>query len=327
MKIRVLIVTAFILFGTLGGGLCEDAAYYYGMLDASIPNLYQEIMSARSFSEIGNTGPVEKYYAGDKIRLQPILTDLHVPQGWVKYYAAYFEGDKLYIAKKSSGNQIVFEAYKGESEIPYYDTGYFYGGTWTPNAYYLGLGDSFEVSNRTFIFGITPNTVKSIEEFTGSFYGEWIRFKKPSATDLYPPPPTPDTDTDTDTDQETIDKAVLCFLIGGSFVEDKCIGSIPTNCQYYNEYAGTVCLYSGGTWANKICTGGDAAKRNLYGSFFCAVSGGTWMNGQCVESGCTGGESCCKIVQVFSFLNDESSGNTDAWTMSEIQNLLNNNCQ
>jgi len=160
MKARTLcLIMMIMVFGLANMAIAEQ---YLVLPSTPIQNLYQEILSAQSFSNLAaQGGATQSYSSGDKVRFQPILTNINIAPGNVKYYAGYTEGDKIYLAQKGPDGNIIFKALGKETEIPYYDTDYFYGGTWTPDAYFELLGDSFGISGKTFIFGIAPSSVKA----------------------------------------------------------------------------------------------------------------------------------------------------------------------
>jgi len=255
----------------------------YAVSTASIQNLYQEILSAKSFSSLAaQGGATERYSSGDKVRFQPILTNINIAPGNVKYYAGYTEGDKIYLAQKGADGNIIFKALGKETEIPYYDTDYFYGGTWTPDAYFELLGDSFGISGKTFIFGIAPSSVKTVADFTQKFYGQWISLTKGSTvTPTDPQNPDPGNQTGSFTITACASEQVLCNFGGGRWMIDMtCSGKEITLDQCQEK----ICTVSGGKWTNKQCTGAAEANLKANDSLFCAFSGGKFSDNKCIAT-------------------------------------------
>lgn len=259
--------------------------------DPYLPNLYQRIIIAKPFTDI--TSFTEKYYPGDKVRFQPILLNINIPPGMVKCYAAYVEGDKIYIARQISNN-IVFAPYNGEREIPYYEIESYQGGSWTPSAYYLGLGESLRVAGKTFIFGIAPVSVNSVDSFVKGFYGEWIRLTTTdyddSASSWSTTPITIDTciETGTCTDPitETTDcedtEVLRCYFGGSTYANGVCADKTKLmSCQDYEKF---LCSMGSGKWENSQCSGLTWQGREAYESLFCMFAGGHWSNGKCLKT-------------------------------------------
>jgi len=265
MKARTLcLIMMIMVFGLANMAIAEQ---YLVLPSTPIQNLYQEILSAQSFSNLAaQGGATQSYSSGDKVRFQPILTNINIAPGNVKYYAGYTEGDKIYLAQKGPDGNIIFKALGKETEIPYYDTDYFYGGTWTPDAYFELLGDSFAISGRTFIFGIAPSSVKSFQDFTEKFYGQWISLTKGSTVTPSDNGTTTEPGTGTSSTTNKPTDQMLCFLGGGQWMADmKCVGGQTVSSEKY-------CTLIGGKWENNQCTNSANSREPL----FCAFSGGSW---------------------------------------------------
>jgi len=137
---------------------------------------YTTSLTAKSFNTLASQGPtIDSTYSQSVITLQPHVSGVTLTQGTeIKYYAAYTDSTGLYFATQSSQ----FQKWDGKAtEFPYYKTGTFDGVNQSVTAYDT-LGQ-FTINDKTFVFGVAPDSVNSIQEFVDHFQGVWLKFPKP----------------------------------------------------------------------------------------------------------------------------------------------------
>jgi len=175
--VLVAIAIAVAMFGFSSISSAADTTYYGASL-------------AKSFDELAASGARQIEFSGSKFRLAPILAGMPYSASNVKCYAMYTEGNTLYVARRVSG-KLLFLPYNGEPYAPYYDIVSFDGNSWTPDAFdYLGAS-GVSVAGKSFVFGIAPETIVTLDEFIKTFSGDWISFVTPtSSTDTTSNPDT-----------------------------------------------------------------------------------------------------------------------------------------
>lgn len=171
MRAKTLVLTAIVIaiaiFGISSITLADDTTYY----GASLARNWTGICDG-GVTEVTNTNTTATTF-----KLQPILAGIPIPAGNVRCYAAYIQGDTLYLAQRVGG-MLVFMPYNPEvPSIPYYDVSYFDGNSWTPTAFDAYMPNGTSVSGKTFIFGIAPIDTYTISDFVEKFYGDWVIFK------------------------------------------------------------------------------------------------------------------------------------------------------
>ena len=166
--VLVAIAIAVAMFGFSSISSAADTTYYGASL-------------AKSFDELAASGARQIEFSGSKFRLAPILAGMPYSASNVKCYAMYTEGNTLYVARRVSG-KLLFLPYNGEPYAPYYDIVSFDGNSWTPDAFdYLGAS-GVSVAGKSFVFGIAPETIVTLDEFIKTFSGDWISFVTPTSS-------------------------------------------------------------------------------------------------------------------------------------------------
>lgn len=167
-SVLVAIAIAVAMFGFSSISSAADTTYYGASL-------------AKSFDDLAASGARQVEFSGTQFRLAPILAGMPYSASKVKCYAMYTEGNTLYVARRVGG-QLLFLPYNGEPYAPYYDIVSFDGNSWTPDAFdYLGAS-GVSVAGKSFVFGIAPETIVTLDEFIKTFSGDWIKFVTPTAS-------------------------------------------------------------------------------------------------------------------------------------------------